>query len=80
MTTQTTKIKNGTIVLPEELRKSWKMAEVFVFPSDDTLIIKKVQKPLEADWKEYEDKLRNREKKISIKMINEAVNWAKTQS
>ena len=77
MTTQTAKVKNGTIVLPRELRKAWKMAEVFVFPSDDTLIIKKVQKPLEADWKKYEEKLRKGGKKISLKIINEAVDWAK---
>jgi len=46
MTTQTAKVKNGMIVLPKELRKSWKGVEVFVFPNKDTLIIKKIQKPL----------------------------------
>ena len=46
MTTQTTKVKNGTIVLPKELRKTWKRAEIFIFPNEDTLIIKKIQKPL----------------------------------
>ena len=46
MTTQTTKVKNGMIVLPKELRKAWKRVEVFIFPNEDTLIIKKIQKPL----------------------------------
>ena len=46
MTTSTTKVKNGTITLPKELRKTWKRAEVFVFSNKDTLIIKKAYKPL----------------------------------
>jgi len=46
MVIQTTKIKNGTISLPEKIRKSWKGAEIFIFPSRDTLIVKKIQKPL----------------------------------
>lgn len=45
MTTQTTKVKNGTITLPKEFRKAWKEADVFIFPNKDTLIIKKLQKP-----------------------------------
>ncbi|MGB2762585.1 MAG: hypothetical protein WBC21_03570 [Minisyncoccales bacterium] len=46
MVTQTVKIKNGTITLPEKIRKSWKGAEISIFPSKDTLIVKKIQKPL----------------------------------
>jgi len=46
MVTQTTKVKNGMIVLPKGLRKTWKRTEVFIFPNKDTLIIKKIQKPL----------------------------------
>ena len=46
MTTQTATIKDGKITLPEKLRKPWKKAKVFIFPSNDTLIVKKVQKPL----------------------------------
>lgn len=46
MVTQTAKVKNGTIILPKKLRKAWQKAEVFIFPNPDTLIIKKIQKPL----------------------------------
>jgi len=46
MVTQTTKVKNGMIILPKEFKKAWKKTEVFIFPSKDTLIIKKIQKPL----------------------------------
>ena len=45
MTIQTTKVKNGMIILPKELRKTWKKVDVFIFPNEDTLIIKKIQKP-----------------------------------
>lgn len=45
MTATTLKVKNGTITLPKALQKAWKQAEVMLFPSDDTLIVKKVQKP-----------------------------------
>ena len=44
MATTTLKVKNGTITLPKALQKAWKQAEVILFPSDDTLIVKKVQK------------------------------------
>ena len=80
MTTKTTKVKNGTLTLPKELRKAWKEAEVFIFPSEDTLIVKKIQKPLEIDWKKYEEKLSKGRKRISPKIINEATKWAKIQS
>ncbi|MCD6528202.1 hypothetical protein J7K44_01020 [bacterium] len=73
-----TKIKNGKIVLPENLQKSWKGRQVFLFPFKDTLIIKKIQKPLESDWKNYEAKLKKGGKKISPQLIEEAVKWAKT--
>ncbi len=46
MAIQTTKIKNGIITLPEKIRKFWKETEIFIFPSKDTLIVKKIQKPL----------------------------------
>jgi hypothetical protein len=45
MTTTTLKVKNGTIKLPKALQNAWKQAEVILFPSDDTIIVKKVQKP-----------------------------------
>lgn len=80
MTTQTTKVRNGNISLPEEIRKSWKGADVFIFPSNDTLIVKKIQKPLEAEWQKYESKLKKSWRKLSTKTIDKAVNWAKSHS
>ncbi len=41
------KIKDRILVLPQELKKNWQRAEVFVFPSKDTLILKKIRKPLQ---------------------------------
>ena len=46
MITQTATIKDGKLILQEKHRKPWKKAKVFIFPSNDTLIVKKVQKPL----------------------------------
>jgi hypothetical protein len=46
MTTQTAQVKNGTIVLPSRIRQSWKTGRVLVFSSQDTLIVKKVRRPL----------------------------------
>jgi len=46
MTFQTTKIENGTIALPQVIRQAWEKANVLIFPSQDTLLIKKVAKPI----------------------------------
>lgn len=48
MTTQTTKIRNGKIsfTLPQKLQRAWRGAEVFVFPTEDSLILKRISKPL----------------------------------
>jgi len=62
MITKTVKIKNGTITLPKKIRKSWKGTEIFIFPSKDTLIIKKIQKPL--------SKLSNLAQRISYPKIS----------
>lgn len=46
MTPQTTKVENGKIVLPKQLRKAWKEAKIFLFPNEDTLVVKRIRKPL----------------------------------
>lgn len=56
MNTQTTKVKNGTIVLPKEFRKSLKGKEVFVRIYKDKLIIEKPklqQLQPKIDWKAW---------------------------
>ena len=45
MTTATTKIKNGSITLPEELRKQWTGADVYISGEKNTLFIKRLSKP-----------------------------------
>jgi len=45
MATQTTKVKNGTIVLPRKFRKAWKKAEVYIDITGDTILIKRLTKP-----------------------------------
>ncbi|OHA70434.1 MAG: hypothetical protein A3E07_02635 [Candidatus Wildermuthbacteria bacterium RIFCSPHIGHO2_12_FULL_45_9] len=44
METTSLKVKNGIIKLPKDLQKAWQQADVLIYPSDDTLIVKRVQK------------------------------------
>ncbi len=74
MTTQTTKVKNGRITLPKELRKKWKGVEVITQTSDDTIVIKKIEKP--AFWKTWE-KVGKISKGITKKDIKEAITQAR---
>ena len=46
MTFQTTKIENGTIALPRIIRQNWDKADILIFPSQDTLLIKKIEKSI----------------------------------
>lgn len=74
MITQTTKIKEGKILLPPEARKDWKDAEVFVKTSEDTIVIKKIKKtPFWETW----EKMRKAGKKITQEDIKNAVTWAR---
>lgn len=76
MTTKTTKVKNGTITLPKELRKSWKGAKVFLRAANDTIVIKKIKKA--AFWESWE-KLRKVSKKVTKRDIKKAVAWARSE-
>jgi len=44
MTTQTTTIKNGIVSLPQSIRGAWEQADVLIFPTENALLIKKVEK------------------------------------
>jgi hypothetical protein len=46
MAQATAKVKNGSITLPDNLKKSWKGEEVFVFSNEDTVIFKKTLEPV----------------------------------
>lgn len=74
MTYKTAKINNGVIALPRDLLKSWNGAEVFVRSSDDTIVIKKLQKA--AFWSTWE-KVGKLGKKNSQREVNDAVTWAR---
>ena len=76
MTVKTTKILNGAITLPKELRRGWKGADVILRSSDDTIVVKKMQKvPFWETWQ----KLRavNVNKKVSKKDVETAIKWAR---
>ena len=75
--TTATKVKNGSIALPTELRNAWKDAEVFVRSSDDTIIVKRIRKaPFWTTW----EKLRVGGKKINRKDVNDAIQWTRGRS
>ncbi len=42
----TLKVKNGIIRLPKNVERQWNQADAVLFPSRDTLVVKRVQKPL----------------------------------
>ena len=70
----TTAIKNGSLVLPNRIRKAWadKGELVLIFEKDRLVV-----QPLEAEWQDYESKLKRVGRKISPTLINEAVSWAR---
>ena len=67
-------VKDGIITLPKKLKKAWGNTRVFVLPSEDTLYLKKVEKP---SLEELEPKLRKLGRLISQKDIDNAVKWAR---
>lgn len=74
MVTQTTKVKNGTITLPEKLRKRWREAKVFITGKKDTILIKRLTKPA-LTLKEMMDEFYQvtRKAKISKKDVDETI-------
>lgn len=70
MTTQTLKLKNQTLTLP----KDWRGKEVFVRTYNDTIVIKKVEKP--EFWENWE-KIKKFSKDIKKKDIEKAILWAR---
>lgn len=74
MVTQTTKVKNGTIILPKEFRKSWKEAEVFISGEKDTIIMKRIKAP---SFLEMLKEFREIGKSITKKEVREAIKWAR---
>ena len=77
MTTQTTKVKNGTILLPKKLRQEWQDAQIIILPSKDGMYIKKLSRPSLLKLK---SKLQKLGKLIRQKDIDEAIKWAKQKT
>lgn len=77
MVTQTTKVKNGVIILPKKIRKAWEKAEVFITGGRDTILIKKVSLP---PLSQMLDEFRKIGKKITKKDVKEAIEWARRKT
>lgn len=77
MVTQTTKVKNGTIVLPREIRKAWERAEILVSGGKETILIKKVSIP---SLSQMLDEFRKIGKKIKKEDVKEAIEWARRKT
>lgn len=63
MTTQTTTIKNGTIVLPRELWSEWRGNEILIKPQQNNkLLIEKIvsrKQNVVLTWKRHSEKPEN---------------------
>lgn len=80
MVTQTTKIKNGNIILPKEIQEFWAGAMVFVRADRDRITIERSGKKGGLFDKETERKLRILGRKVTRKDIENAIRWARRQS
>lgn len=72
MTTQTIKLKNGIINLPQELKKSREGADVFVSADERYITISRLQRPGRT-LKELKPALRELGNMITPEEIDEAV-------
>lgn len=72
-----TKTRNGTIALPEKLRRSWQGADVFMRASEDTIILKRVYQPAPILDAQTVKKLKSLGRKITGRNIDKAVKWAR---
>lgn len=73
MTTQTIQLKSHTLTLPRD----WQGEKIFIRRSDDTIVIKKVEKPGSLLFERNTGKkLRALGRKITKRDIEEAIKWA----
>lgn len=70
------KIRNGILTLPQSIHKMWKNKEVLIFPLKNQIIIQ----PLDSEWDSYEEKFVKGRKRISSKVLDDAIRFAKKQS
>lgn len=72
-----TKIKDGKITLPKDLRQAWKGGQVIFVRSDDGVYIKPIT-PISLEA--LGSRLKKLGKLVSSKTIDEAVRWAKQKT
>ena len=80
--TRITKIKNGVVTLPKQVRTSWKNANVYVSASKDSVLIKRFAAPRTSRTvfdSETVKKLHALGKGISTKDISSAVRSARVR-
>lgn len=53
MNPQTTKVKNGRILLPRELHKAWQEAEVSVRVLKNKILIERLKPKAKPDWEAW---------------------------
>ena len=70
MINKTATIKNGAIILPKELQKTWKRTQIFITGDKETLTIKKITKPTLSNLR---PKLKQLGKIISQKDIEKTI-------
>lgn len=63
--TQTTKVKNGTIVLPKKFQRIWQETDVFIEVSPDTIFVKRLTQPF-LSLKEMMDEFRQAAQKTKL--------------
>lgn len=72
MVTKTTQVKNGSIILPRELRRTWRNADVYLSGEKDTILIKRLSKP-RLSFREMLNEFNKVGKNISQKDVKEAL-------
>jgi len=78
MTIQTIKVKNGTIALPEKLRRIWQGADVWLQTDNDTIFIKRLTPPsLTLSEMMMQFRQAAKENKITKKDVADAIKWAR---
>ena len=80
MATTITKVRNGTITLPKELRKTWKGAEIYIDAIGDTIFIKRLTRP-GISFKEMLNEFRRaaRKTKLSKKVVEKSLRDVKKE-
>jgi hypothetical protein len=75
MATQTAKVKNGVIKLPEELRVVWENADVYITGEKDRISIKRLSSP---PFGAMMDEMNQAGKGLRKKDLNDALRTTRT--